>query len=79
MVVEIGGISNIFDDAKIKEMQGRNTGDFKEKNRVSKVTFNEEAHSYTSDLSGKKYTSTTQIIGKFKPSGAGFRQYWPDN
>jgi len=66
MVVEIGGRSHIFDDIRIKEMQSRNTGDFKTKNRVSKVTFNEEAHSYTSDLSGKKYISTTTIIGKFK-------------
>lgn len=64
MVVEIGGLSYIMD---IKEYKGENTKDtFKTNNKVSKVTFNEAAHSYTSDASGKKYISATTLVGKFK-------------
>ncbi len=67
MVVQIGGVSYLYDKADIKAMQSRNVeGEFKTGNKVSKVTFNEEAHSYTADLSGKKYTSATTLIGKFK-------------
>lgn len=69
MVVDIGGIPTIFDEKKIGEMKSRNTGENyskKKVSKVSKVTFNEEAHSYTADSSGRKYISATTIIGQFK-------------
>lgn len=69
MVVDIGGIPTIFDEKKIGEMRSRNTGENyskKKVSKVSKVTFDEEAHSYTADNSGRKYISATTIIGKFK-------------
>lgn len=33
---------------------------------TNRVTFNEEAHSYTANQTGKKYTSATTLISKFK-------------
>ncbi len=69
MIVDIGGIPTIFDEKKIGEMKNRNTGeDYSKKkvSKVSKVTFNEEAHSYTNDDDGRKYISATTLVGTFK-------------
>ena len=67
MVVRIGGIDYIYDEESIKKSQAKNVpGEFKERTRVSKVTFDEAAHTYTADVSGKKYISATTLIGKFK-------------
>jgi hypothetical protein len=63
MTVDIGGKAYIIDP---NEWKARNTGEDYSKKKVSKVTFNEEAHSYTADGTGRKYISATTIIGKFK-------------
>jgi hypothetical protein len=65
MKVDIGGIPYLIDPS---EWAAKNTGESYSKEKVGKdkVTFNEEAHSYTNDRNGKKYISATTIIGKFK-------------
>ena len=64
MVINIGGVAHIMEPSGKPKLDP-----FENKPKVSqlsKVTFNEEAHSYTADLSGKKYISATTLIGKFK-------------